>query len=142
MVSSCKKYEEGPSFSLRTKTGRLSRTWKVFSIIDDSDSNNENELLDGEKWEYTFNKNLTFSVYRLYYDVNNNLVQYQSGQRYWNFSDDKKYIILDYDETGNGTEANGDIVKWEIERLTKNDLWVKEVTEDNETLNITMESLD
>ena len=31
--SQCKKYPEGPSFSLRTKTERISNTWKLNQLI-------------------------------------------------------------------------------------------------------------
>lgn len=35
-IYSCKKYEEGPALSLRTKKARVAGTWKVEKFIDDN----------------------------------------------------------------------------------------------------------
>jgi len=42
LLCSCKKYKEGPAISLRTKTNRITGTWKIERLyINDIDSTNE-----------------------------------------------------------------------------------------------------
>ncbi len=51
--SSCKKYPDGPSFSLRSKTDRLTGTWK---IVDGDNYNNDVDIT------FTFKKNGDFNL--------------------------------------------------------------------------------
>lgn len=85
--SGCKKYEDGPLFSLRSKEARVVNNWKYERIFDVKTGNN-------------------YTVY------NYKLIEFFDNGRYhlgeglsntqwdgdWEFSKDKKEIILDKDE--------------------------------------------
>ena len=54
-LTSCGKYTDGPSFSLRSKQNRLCQSWEVKTI--------GSEVLNGyEQLSFDFNKNGTFVV--------------------------------------------------------------------------------
>ena len=50
LLCSCKKYKEGPAISLRTKTNRITGTWKIEKLyINDIDSTSEYQKSDAIK---------------------------------------------------------------------------------------------
>lgn len=128
---SCKKYPEGPSFSLRSKSERLSNLWKIQQLIyNGADSTN-------------FAKKYLFNNYRLditkngEYNIDYNLVIgaasipfSESGK--WVFSSDKKTVIFTK-ETGNTTAATGANSTWEILRLKEKEFWAKFTQNDQVT---------
>lgn len=120
---SCKKYPDGPSFSLRTKTERLSNTWKIESYkFNGADSTAfvknyllNNYILDIKKnGNYSINYNLI--IVFLSFPMN------ETGK--WVFSGDKKNVIFTK-ESGNTTAAVGSNSSWEILRLKEKELWAK-----------------
>lgn len=52
-LAGCKKYEEGPAFSLRSKTERVSNLWKIQYAYDRKDSVIITTDYTGETWEFT-----------------------------------------------------------------------------------------
>jgi hypothetical protein len=57
----CKKYDEGPSFSLRTKKARITNEWKVYKVNYD-DKENSNDFFNIYQYCYfTINKDFTMS---------------------------------------------------------------------------------
>lgn len=60
LSSACRKYEEGPSFSLRSKIERVSNDWNFQSLA----RNNIDESMDFEKFNMNFTKagRLTWTV--------------------------------------------------------------------------------
>lgn len=79
-LTSCKKYEEGPAFSLRSKTARVANTWKV-----------ESYTINGTDYTST----LTNINYTETYDKDGNY-SYSSttdaGSGKWEFQSDKEQI--------------------------------------------------
>ena len=54
----CGKYEEGPSFSLKTKKGRLCQSWTVDKYVDPNGNETAGTVDDGI---YTYEKDGTYS---------------------------------------------------------------------------------
>ena len=62
-IAGCKKYEEGPSFSLRSKTSRLAGEWELEKYYENG-VDKTTEYLDGGSESYKIDKDgdLTFSI--------------------------------------------------------------------------------
>lgn len=105
---SCSKYEDGPSFSLRTKKARLAGEWEVVRV------GNETYPQDGYSIEMEFDKEGDFKYTFLYatysYSYNGD----------WEFSSDKEELEI---------EIDNEVQTFEILRLTNKELWL----EDEET---------
>jgi len=64
-LASCGKYEEGPGFSLRSKTSRLAGTWTLTEAFQGS-TNVTGDLTSGGTVELTFDKD---GAYTYAYDL-------------------------------------------------------------------------
>lgn len=127
ILSSCGKYEEGPAFSLRTKTARITGEWQVEKVFE-----NGNELT-GEETEYydamtvkldkdgtgLMTVNLSFEGMDFSF----------SEQLEWQFSDDK--TELEVRTKDSEEDMWSEWTSSTILRLTNDELWV----EDEETYN-------
>ena len=120
-VSGCKKYEDGPMFSLLTKKQRLTGEWDAKKIVSDGinlmDQGYEMEIEFDKDGDFEFNSTYQYTYqYYSYYGgwqtVTNTYNNQATGE--WEFSNDKEEIELDYD--GGGSE------EWEITRLTNKEL--------------------
>ncbi|MCI5056331.1 MAG: hypothetical protein MRY83_09490 [Flavobacteriales bacterium] len=101
IIVSCKKYEDGPILSLKTKNNRLKGTWV---LLDEADFRNAQYhlIFDFEKsGKITYIENLGIPVIGT-----------------WEWSDDKEYILID---------DFGFIYPYKILRLTKTDLWLEDI---------------
>jgi hypothetical protein len=114
LLNSCKKYEEGPSISLRSKTERVANTWKI-----------ENYKINGTDFtslvsEYTetFTKSGTYSY----------SWGLASGWGNWSFQNDKTEIKL------NGSEAHTSRTLF-IKKLEEKSFWYTFV-DDNDTYEV------
>ena len=84
-LTACKKYDEGPLISLRSKEKRLcSNIWHINEITDE----NTNSVSFNENNTMTFDKNGTMYVY--YYNVVEQ--EFQTDTNQWRFIDDKNNI--------------------------------------------------
>lgn len=108
ILFSCKKYEEGPSVSLRSKTARVSNQWKVDYAKDLQDGTVTTADHAGDVWEFTkdgdFLKNGTL-------------------RGTWEFSDSKEEIII--------TGTFGDIDYYKIMKLKENEMWLQEPADED-----------
>lgn len=95
-LTSCEKYEEGPSLSLLSKKQRMTGTWLVVENDDDND-------------ELTYTIDSDGSITMTYRDGNASF----SFDGQWNFSDDKEFIFTDF---------NDDVDKFQIIRLKNKEL--------------------
>lgn len=117
-INSCKKYEEGPAFSLRTKTKRLSREWIIQDYF--RNGNNETSQLIISGYIESYNKSGAHS--RTYTDKNGDLIS-ETGQ--WKFDSNKEQISV----TGIGsiewTDQTSTVSSssYIILRLTSKELW-------------------
>ncbi len=105
---SCKKYEDGPTFSLASKKGRVAGDWTVEKATYTSGGSTvdvtEDLKSEVEKWSFTKDGDFTISGDGM------------SETGTWEFDDDKENIIITID---------GDTWTWEIKRLKSKELWVK-----------------
>jgi transposase len=106
LIASCGKYEEGPSLSLRSKTARVSNTWKVEQYLyNGSDqTSNFNSLLPNYRETYDKDGNYSFT-----YDGN-------SGSGRWEFQNDK----LEIKRSGVSSQPSETLV---ILRLKEKEFW-------------------
>ncbi len=111
--SSCKKYEDGPSFSLKSKKGRLAGEWEVVKL---ETSNGEDYLSGGRDMEFEFDKDGDFKMKYTYSYGGDSYSYTYKGE--WEFSSDKEELELDFD--GGGT------IECEIKRLTNKEFWFED----------------
>ena len=106
--TSCKKYEDGPAFSLRSKTNRLLGEWEVVEIDNQDPSDDGRFIIEFER-----DGDIEFT-----YDYGS----YSYGsQAEWEWEKGKEEIEIEFD---NFRED------WEITRLTNSELWFE--TDDKE----------
>jgi hypothetical protein len=108
---SCSKYEDGPSFSLRTKKARLAGDWEVVRI------GNETYPQGGYSLEMTFEKDGDFEFG---YSDGTYSFSYLGD---WEFASDKEEIDIDVDN---------DILTFEILRLTNSEVWLENKIDNEE----------
>lgn len=125
-VFSCGKYEDGPSFSLRTKTHRLANSWKVESVTEDgvNVTTSFNNLYPD--YLITISKSNT---YVLTYKLNSGIEYKESGT--WVYSGDKKHVYFN-------SAVGGPASDWLILRLKEKELWT-EHTDSSQSPNHTYE---
>jgi len=122
--SQCKKYPEGPSFSLRTKTERISNTWKLNQLLVnnvDSTAQYSSILKD---YTVIINKSGSYSIsYYVSLPPFGNFTNTENGN--WSFSSNKKEINLTPVSITLGTlpAANS----WQILKLYEKELWLKDI---------------
>jgi hypothetical protein len=106
---SCGKYEDGPGFSLRSKTNRLQGNWEMEKFIIDG-QNDPYLLLTTSNFYMTFNKDGS---------CKSTFTQYGSDETNgtWEFSDNKNNLKIDF--------GNGDVWDYKITRLTNDELWME-----------------
>lgn len=105
--SSCKKYEDGPVFSLKTKTARLTGEWEVVQIDNEKPIDGGKVLLEFDK-DGDFSLSIKYGTYSYSYD----------GE--WEWVSGKESIEVDLD---------GETIEWDVLRLTNDELWLED--EDN-----------
>jgi len=119
----CKKYEEGPAFSFRSKKARVVNQWEVVKLLkngveQDMHNNNYTMMI----W-FDFNDDNTGKAYlKLKNNSTGNLDLDTSYSYRWDFNDDKTKLVFTY-ETGDKDED-------EILKLYEKEMWLKE-KEDN-----------
>lgn len=116
LLTSCKKYEDGPRISLRSKTKRVVNIWRIKSEY----KNEVSETLSAQDLEYrlSFNKEglVTISWTNAPF----------SGSGTWNFSDNKNILRVIISVP----TSSPDTVNYTILKLKEKELWLKE-TESN-----------
>lgn len=118
---SCNKYDEGPAFSLRTKTFRATNNWVVAQAYQNGlDITSEvrmgvNLKKDG-KLAFTDTTSIAPEV----------VIKQQSGL--WEFDAKGENLLLIFTTPGGGVT---DAKVWYILRLTTDELWVTETINDN-----------
>ena len=109
--SSCKKYEDGPALSLRTKKSRLTGEWEVVRI------GNQAFPYDGYTLEMEFDKDGDMEFKYSYASYS------YSYQGDWEFSGDKEELEITFDNQ---------VTDFEILRLTNKELWLEEPNSNQE----------
>ena len=121
---SCKKYENGPSFSLISKKERAANTWYIQQVKENgTDKTNDY-------------KNV-FKDYKLILDKNN--MKYTLTWKYlglldysetgsWDFSEDKLYLVLKKDANSSSAAS---VSNWKILKLKEKELWIENTSSSN-----------
>ena len=115
LLASCGKYEDGPGFSLRSKTSRIAGTWTVTEAFQGS-TNITSSLTNGGTVEVTFDKE---GAYKYTYDFV--VLGFPSSGTIngtWAFSSDKTALEV--------TDGSGQMDSSKILRLTNNELWLEQ----------------
>lgn len=111
---SCKKYEEGPALSVRSKKARLDNVWKAELYYEndvDKTSDFHSVYTDAR---LTIGKDGSYSMYYKFL----NLTDYNETGT-WKLSSDKEFINF------YRTSPNTDSWFWRILRLKDKELWVE-----------------
>ena len=103
-ISSCGKYEDGPGFSLLSKTARITNKWELKSV--DGEVEAGLVVLD-------LKKDGSMSINEDGYIIDGS----------WEFSNDKEDLSLTF---------FGQEIDLKIRRLTNKELWLENELEDNE----------
>ena len=106
--SNCKKYEDGPKFSLKTKKTRLTGEWEVVYINGESPDNDAELIMEFEKdGDFVMSYEYDYGTYSYSYSY--------KGE--WEWKDDKERIEIDVNNTK---------IEFEILRLTNDELWFED----------------
>ncbi len=107
VTQSCKKYEEGPAISLRSKKARVVNVWKAEKATEDGrDVTNDYKNIT---WEFKDDGKFIITVKDASFSLSLNGT--------WEFNSDKTKII---------TIMDGEKTESEILRLKEKSLWVKQ----------------
>lgn len=112
--TSCKKYEDGPILSLKSKKSRVENTWVVNKAYDKG-----NDVTSSfEQYELYTTKDGVAKL-KAKYELGSLSFEVETDGR-WNFQDDKDNIYFDYDN---------DVAdkKYEILKLTEKEFHIKEL---------------
>ena len=107
-TESCKKYDEGPALSLRTKKARVANEWKIEYAYDFKDGEDETVDYFGETWE--------FSKDGEWLERENGSID-KSGT--WEFVSDKEALKIVRIGTGSSTDH------YDILKLKEKEMWLK-----------------
>ena len=109
-IFSCKKYPDGPTFSILTKKSRLCNDWKLSEFK----KNDVAKDLSGQSIELTIKKDNSFvATY-----VVGNITRTQNGK--WEFINNKNKVKFTAESTNVGSTETG--VEYEIRELRNNEL--------------------
>ncbi len=119
LFSGCKKYADGPVFSLATKKGRVVNTWKMEKMIENGTD------VTATLATFMANFSIEFKSDNTYLETGGGSSA-ETGT--WDFDSKKAYIVT----TPNGSSSAN---RAEILRLKSNEMWLK-TTDGNDTSEI------
>ncbi|HQV52864.1 MAG: hypothetical protein IPI00_15500 [Flavobacteriales bacterium] len=113
LATSCKKYDDGPMFSLRSKTERISNTWRV-----DKATNGGNDVTSSfDQYELQLLSNGDATLAALY-SLGSLSFEFETTGT-WSFEDSKEDLRLDF-------ENDAADRTYEILRLKEDELWLQD----------------
>lgn len=110
--TACKKYPDGPAFSLRSKTERVANSWKVGQALDSG----SDVTSDYNKYELDLGKSGSANL-SVEYTFLGNKYKYTTTGR-WAFVSNKEKLSFDFDND----DADG---VYTILRLKEDEMWIK-----------------
>lgn len=113
IIPSCKKYDDGPSLSLRSKKARIANTWKIETAT--RDNKNVSDEYDDFTLDLTKSGGATLTY--TYFFAGSTFNISTSGT--WDLINDKDDLRLDFD-------ANDSDVTYRILRLKEKELWLRD----------------
>jgi hypothetical protein len=111
VLTACKKYEEGPAFSLLSKRSRLVNTWTVDQYLENGVDKTDAYLTGYTDYSLQVFKNGTYT--ENWYSLNAPFTE--SGN--WQFENDKEEVVF--------TPANNPPREYVIIRLRSRQLWLR-----------------
>lgn len=112
LIASCKKYEEGPALSLRSKTERVANSWRIAQALD----NGNDVTSQYNKFELDLTKGGSATLSAEYTFFNSELKYITDGT--WVFVSNKEKISLNFEND----DADG---VYTILKLKEKEMWVK-----------------
>jgi hypothetical protein len=113
-TTACKKYEDGPSLSLRTKKARLCGEWQLESLTDDgTDITADYKSAVGGTGEYHIEKDGT-------YHIHGSVIE----EGAWKFRSKKEQLVTQSNVSGAEEEV------YTILKLKNSELWLRHVHDD------------
>lgn len=109
VLASCKKYEEGPSLSLRSAKARVSNEWKLVKVMSGENDITSSYLSNPTKVEMLLEKDGSYK------QTNTVGATDYTTEGSWDLSGDKKTLVLN---------ANGYTELMKIIRLKSKELWL------------------
>jgi hypothetical protein len=119
IATSCKKYPDGPSFTLESKTARISGNWRIEQVlVNGYDVTNEYNLWYGSSYELDITKSGSYTIQGNFGDHGN-----------WSFTDGKADVSF-ISQAGKGTTS------YKILRLESESMWYQDADSSNLTREI------
>jgi hypothetical protein len=119
VASSCKKYDDGPFISVRSKEERMANTW----VIENAYDKGNDVTSDYDQYELYMDKD---SKAKLTSKYKSGSIEFSfSTEGFWRFENSKNDVRFDFDDD------DADRV-YEILRLKEKELWLKEKGGDTE----------
>jgi len=119
LATACKKYEDGPTLSLRSKKERIANSWRISEATRDGD-----DVTNGyDQYELTLTKDGDATLV-VRYDFGDFEFSAETDGT-WTFSDNKQELRLDF-------ENDDSDATYQILRLTEDELWLRQEGEDLE----------
>jgi hypothetical protein len=110
LFSGCKKFEDGPLLSLRTKKSRISGNWKIGSAT--YNGNDQTELYQGIISEWEIKSSGSYSI---------KSISGASDNGTWEFGEDKDDVYFKSDSPANPEQS------FRILRLKHKDVWLRQI---------------
>jgi hypothetical protein len=111
--SSCSKYEDGPAFSLRSKTERISNTWRVEKAME----NSSDVTSDFDQYQLQMLSDGDATLAALY-TLGDLTFEFQTNGT-WSFENNSEDVRLDF-------ENDAADRTYQILRLKEDELWLRE----------------
>ena len=119
IASACKKYEEGPLISLRSKEKRLCQTWNLEEVTKDGEAIVNSDL--SYKWK--FHEDGNFTLYRS--EQNSGSWETEEVPSKWKWTDDKEAVEVE------GFNAPNYWTHYDIKKLKYDELILELTIEEN-----------
>ncbi|MCD6065573.1 MAG: hypothetical protein K0S33_399 [Bacteroidetes bacterium] len=113
ITASCKKYDNGPGLSLRSKKERVANTWRIAQVTDDG-----NDVTDDyESYRLTLTKSGSADLYIRYTFIGGSYEVTTGGT--WVFQDKKEQLYLNFDN--DDADAT-----YRITKLKEDEMWLRD----------------
>lgn len=115
-ITSCRKYEEGPNISLRSKEERVANNWRIESAqLDGVDVSLEPFYA---KQKHYFYRNKTYTVTK----INPQSLEFYNESGTWKFFDNNRKIAITVKNTTLNTEVT---TEYNIIKLYEKQFWIR-----------------
>ena len=124
-ISTCKKYPDGPWFSLRTAMARVAGSWKVESYI--VNGNDSTDVINSRlPCEYIVRFSKPEKSSPGYCSISCTYPLVGGGTGSWGFGENKTQLRIDGPTNNPTSQAFPPLgFTWNIQRLTNKEMWLK-----------------